>query len=152
MMKTRSGHATLLRVSLVLTVALATITHLYEYRVGVQALVVGAVLLVLLTSLDLAYRHTGRRGLLIPYGLLAAFVILGFGVANGLWNHVVKLSLFHLHNGQLPSLLGGLFPPATSAALEAVGALTFVTALLAAHHLIGLVRGAGEDANHEQFA
>ncbi len=126
----RVGTLSVLTVSL--TVALAAITHAYEF--GPPAFLVGGIAIALLTTLGLGYQRTGNRFLIALYALLNLWVIGGFGMVGGLWNHTVKVALCAAHGGTLPSSLeaGFMSPELGSAAYETVGILTFVASLVAA--------------------
>lgn len=114
------------------TVILASITHFYEF--GHRVLVAGGILIALLCALNILYRRTRNKVFLVLYGLLNAWVIIGFGLFNGLWNHAVKLFLVFLHNGYMPPFLAKLFltPQTGSLVFEGVGILTFVMSISAA--------------------
>jgi len=119
--------------SVALTVSFATITHAYEF--GTVAFAVGAGVIAVLLLLVAHYRRTGRRAVLIPYGLMALWVIVGLGFVGGLWNHAVKAVVIGAHGGTLPDGMEQAFmaPELGSVAYESVGVLTFAAAVLATY-------------------
>lgn len=114
------------------TVILAAITHAYEF--GTLAFVVGAIVIAALAALSGRIRRTGSRLALVAYGLLNLWIIGGFGIVGGLWNHTVKVVASAANGGALPASLQRLFmsPDLGSATYEAVGILTFITCVFAA--------------------
>ncbi|HEY6871508.1 MAG TPA: hypothetical protein VI298_02145 [Geobacteraceae bacterium] len=115
-------------------VFLASITHAYEF--GHRAFIAGFILIALLYSLNILYKRTRNKVSLVFYGLLNAWVIIGFGLFNGFWNHAVKQFLVFLHNGYLPPFLAKFFltPHIGSFFFEGVGMLTFVMSIFAAYY------------------
>ena len=115
------------------TVALAAITHAYEF--GTPAFVVGAIVIAILFALSSHYRRTGNRPVLVVYGLLNLWVIIGFGLVGGLWNHAVKVAVSAVNGGALPLALERFFmsPDLGSATYEAIGILTFGASMFAAY-------------------
>lgn len=116
------------------TVILASITHAFES--GCRAFVAGFIVIALLWGMNILYRRTDKKVFLVLYGLLNAWVIVGFGLANGFWNHGMKLFLYYLHNGSLPPFLAKLFmtPQIGNFFIEGLGVLTFVTSMLASYY------------------
>ncbi|MBI4972215.1 MAG: hypothetical protein HZC16_00160 [Candidatus Omnitrophica bacterium] len=120
--------------SITLAVLLASVTHAYEF--GYRAFMAGFILIALLSILNILYRSTRSKAFLVLYGLLNAWVVIGFGLFNGFWNHAFKVFLNYLHNGFLPSFLAKLFmtPQTGSFFFEGVGILTFVISIFAAYY------------------
>lgn len=120
--------------SIVTTVILASITHDYEF--GYRAFIAGFILIVLLCAFNILYRRTRNKVFLVFYGLLNAWVIVGFGLFNGFWNHTFKVFLNYLHNGFLPPFLAKLFMTLQigSPFYEGVGVLTFIMSIFAAYY------------------
>jgi hypothetical protein len=116
------------------TVILASIAHAYEF--GYRAFIAGFVVIALLCGMNFLYRRTRNKVFLIFYGLLNAWVIIGFGLFNGFWNHVFKMFLYYLHNETLPPFLAKLFmtPQIEGPFIEGIGMLTFVMSLFAAYY------------------
>lgn len=116
------------------TIVLASITHAYQF--GYRAFIAGLIVIALLCGINLLYRRTRNKAFLVLYGLLNAWVIIGFGLLNGFWNHAFKVFLNYLHNGYLPPFLAKLFmtPQIGSAFFEGAGILTFVMSMFAAYY------------------
>lgn len=116
-----------------MTITLASITHAYEF--GTPAFVVGAIVVAILFALTSHYRRTGNRLVLVLYGLLNLWVIGGFGLVGGLWNHAVKVAVSAVNGGALPLSLERFFmsPDLGSTTYEAIGILTFGASMFAAH-------------------
>ncbi len=116
------------------TVILASISHVYEY--GYRALIAGLIGIALLCGMNILCLRTRKKVFLVFYGLLSAWVIVGFGLFNGFWNHSFKVFLYYLHNGSLPPFLAKLFmsPQIGSIFFESVGILTFVLSVFAAYY------------------
>lgn len=127
--------ATLSLYSIALTVALASITHSFQF--GFRAFVAGGIIATILIILNRLYQRNKNTMLFIFYALLNAWVIIGFGIINGFWNHTFKVFLNYLHNGYLPPFLAGLFsdPKVGSFLLESTGIATFVTSMVAAYYI-----------------
>lgn len=126
--------------SIALTVILASIT--YAYKFGYRSFIAGFILIALLCAFNILYRRTRNKVFLVFYGLLNAWVIVGFGLFNGFWNHAFKVFLNYLHNGFLPPFLAKLFmtPQIGSLFYEGVGVLTFIMSILAAYYGYKLVK------------
>ncbi len=116
------------------TVILTSITHAYEF--GYRAFIAGFVVIALLCGMNFLYRRTRNKAFLVFYGLLNAWVIIGFGLFNGFWNHAFKVFLNYLHNGYLPPFLAKVFmtPQIGSFFFEGAGMLTFVMSMLATYY------------------
>jgi hypothetical protein len=116
------------------TIILASITH--ASRFGYRAFIAGFIVIALLSVFNILYRRTMNKVFLVFYGLVNAWVIIGFGLINGFWNHAVKVFLFYLHNGYLPPFLAKLFmtPQMEGPFIEGIGMLTFVMSLFAAYY------------------
>jgi hypothetical protein len=119
--------------SISITVILASITHAYEF--GIVAFAVAAVVIAVLLALSSHYRRTGNRPVLALYGLLNVWVIGGFGLVGGLWNHAVKAAVSVANGGALPQSLERFFmsPDLGSATYEIIGILTFGASIFAAY-------------------
>jgi len=126
-------------ISIALTVILTSITHAYE--LGSRALIAGGILIIIMGVLNIFYQCNTNKMLFVLYALLNAWVIVGFGVINGFWNHVFKIFLTYLHNGHLPPLLAGLFSDSKIGSIffESVGILTFVASMFAAYYIFQMV-------------
>lgn len=122
------------------TVILTSITHAYGF--GYRAFVAGFIVIAFLCAFNILYRRTGNKVFLVFYGFLNAWVIIGFGLFDGFWNHAIKVFLQYLHNGYLPPFLAKLFltPQIRSSFFEGVGVLTFVMSMFAAYHGYKLIK------------
>lgn len=120
--------------SIILTVIFASITHFYEF--GYRAFIVGLVFMFILYVLNTQYQRAKNNVLLVAYLLINVFLIIGFGLVNGFWNHTFKVFISFLHGGELPPFLAQLFlsPQTGSAFYESVGALTFFASMFAAYY------------------
>lgn len=121
--------------SISVTVILASITHAYEF--GTAALVVGAIVIAILSVLS-RHLRTGNRPAFLLYGLyalLSLWVVVGFGLVGGLWNHAVKVAVSAVNGGVLPPSLERFFmsPDLGSVAYETIGILTFGASMFAAY-------------------
>jgi hypothetical protein len=143
--------------SVSITVMLAAITHAYEF--GSAAFVVAAVVIAILFVLSSHYRRAGNRLVLVVYGLLNLWVIGGFGLVGGLWNHAVKVAVSLANGGALPVSLERCFmsPDLGSATYEALGILTFGASMVAANFGYRFARtvrwtGRAESSGQERFS
>ena len=126
--------------SITATVTLAAITHAYDF--GVAAWVAGAIVIVLLFSLSNRYRRTGSRLAAVFYSLLSLWVIAGFGLVGGVWNHAVKIVLTAVNGGTVPAGLEPLFmdPELGSVSYEAFWVLLGIASVAAAFYGYRFVR------------
>ena len=122
------------------TIVLASVTHAYEF--GYRAFAAGFAIIVLLYGISKLYQRTGHKVLLVFYGLLNAWVVIGFGLVNGFWNHAFKVFLHYLHNGSLPPFLAKLFmtPQIGSFVYEGTGVLTFAMSVAASYYGYKLIK------------
>ncbi len=116
------------------TVVLASITH--APASGHHVYVAGLLVIAVLCGLNYLYLRTRNKAVLVLYGLINAWVIIGFGLVNGFWNHAFKVFLYYLHNGAMPPLLAKLFmtPQIGSPVSEGAGILMFVMSMFAAYY------------------
>ena len=122
------------------TIVLASLTHAYEF--GYRAFIAGLIVIGLLCGMSILYRRTKKKVFLVFYGLLIVWIIIGFGLINGFWNHGMKVFLYYLHNGSLPPFLAKLFvtPQIGSPFFEGAGVLTFVMSVFAAYYGYSFVK------------
>src|SRR5262245_3891478 len=122
------------RQSLLSVEALALLTSIHHVdELGASFLVPGALLL----SLPLifmwwflrAYSNVARWS----YVIFVIFLILGFGLYDGLWNHTIKMMVFFARGADTASMAGLPFPPVGSVFHEVTGVLTLVAAVVAAY-------------------
>jgi len=124
-----------------LTAAFAAVTHAYIF--GPPALAVGVGGVAVLVALGLRHRRTGRPVWLWMYLLLNLWLVLGFGLVGGFWNHVVKVVVLLHHPQGMPPELGGLFIDHVmgTAGNEVAGSLTFLSSIAAAYYARRLLLG-----------
>lgn len=134
--------------------AVTTIHHVYGallygtperyHAVGIGAVAFLVMALALRTHRAWPGEAQGRIGFRVFWGTTAAVPVLLFGVAEGLYNHVLKVLLF-LADLPEPSFRR-LYPEPTfeipnDFVFEATGVLHVVPALLAGFHLVRLLQG-----------
>lgn len=111
-------------VSVVLA-AIATTAH-HLYTLGPRAWILGLALTLLPAGLWVWYRRTGSRVAGVGYLVMAAWIVLGFGLKNGLWDNALRLFLGTL----LGTLSTSFAPPVVGTfGYEASAILTFYGAL-----------------------
>ena len=140
---TQSGILSL--ATILLTLAFALIVHFAEF--GTPVIYVFIAIMAIFSALWMAIRKTDNGIAVAAYGLLSLLPIIGFGIVNGFWNHLVKLLLFSLHGNQLPPPMAGLFlsPNFGSPLVETAGVLMFLSATVAAVASVRFVRGELKD-------
>ena len=121
--------------SIIATVIFASITHTFEF--GFNALVVGAVMIAILSGLIIGYQRNKNKVLFWFYAVLNAWIIIGFGLINGFWNHTFKIGLTFLHNNSLPPAMASMFadPKIGSLLFEGAGIMTFIASLVATYYI-----------------
>ena len=139
-------YATLSLVSTVLTGIFTSIHHSYEIAYKAIVLALFVVVLPVLTMQWL--KRTGSRVALWVYGLLTAWLVLAFGMIDGLWNHTINGLGSYVNNavlsihGSMPS--GGEEVVANALAgnliYQAAGVLTFIASTFAAYYGIKFLR------------
>jgi len=119
--------------SIAATVILAAFTHAYDF--GPAAFLAGTVVLVTLFLVNARYRRTQSRFAALLYSLLSLWVIAGFGLLGGVWNHAVKLVVVAGSGGTLPSALEPLFmsPDLGGATYEALWIVLGVASVFAGY-------------------
>jgi ABC-type branched-subunit amino acid transport system substrate-binding protein len=78
-------------VSVMLTAVVITVNH--WYTLGVGAFGLGVVLLALPAAFWLWFQRTHSRSALVGYLLMNAWIVIGFGLAKGFWDGVLRLFL-----------------------------------------------------------
>jgi branched-chain amino acid transport system substrate-binding protein len=118
---TGRGYGALSLVSVMLTAVAITINHIYT--LGTGAFVLGFILLVVPAALSWWFRRTQSRLAFVGYLLMNAWIVVGFGLAKGFWDGVLRLFL-----GTFLASRSSAFPkPAIgSAGFELSGLLMFV--------------------------
>ncbi len=82
------NYATLALTSTIVTAACTSLHHYIE--LGFSAMILLILFVAIPVFLIQRFRNTGSRWALRTYGILNAWLIVGFGVVDGLWNHIVK--------------------------------------------------------------
>ncbi|PYR51708.1 MAG: hypothetical protein DMF95_07965, partial [Acidobacteria bacterium] len=77
-------------VAVALTAVAITFNHVFT--LGSGAFVLGATLLAVPPALWIWFRRTGNRRALAAYGVMNAWIVVGFGVITGLWD--ITLPIF----------------------------------------------------------
>ncbi len=123
-----------------LAAAFAAFTHSYVF--GPSAFVAGAIIIALIIALGIGYQRNRRRLLLLPYALINIWIIVGFGIVGGFWDHAVKAVVCILHGGAVPQSLESLFasPSLGSPVFETAWILTFLASVAAAAFGYRLIR------------
>ena len=121
-------------ISVVLTAVAITVNH--TYTLGTGALVLGAALVVVPTILLMWFRKTESKAALIGYLLINAWIVVGFGLMNGLWDTTFRLFL-----GTLLSSLSTAFPKPVigTFAFEISGILTFIGSWFVVYYAVRLL-------------
>ncbi|MHB8127992.1 MAG: hypothetical protein ACYDEX_03245 [Mobilitalea sp.] len=135
--------------SITLTMVFSTIVHAMKY--GAPAIVMGAVFLLVVYAIVFLYMKTSSKLMVIFYGLINTVIILGHGIYNGFWNHFMKVSLYYLHNQQLPQVFANLFtePTLGSGLYETFGILAFFASIVAAYYTYKTVQHYTRSLNDE---
>ncbi len=128
-------YARLSIVSVVLTAVFITVNHVFT--LGPAAYALGAVLVVLPVVLMWWFTATKSRVALAGYLLLNLWIIVGFGLINGLWDGTLRLFL-----GTLLSSLSTSYPRPLigSYAFEASGLLSFIGSLFVLYYAARLIQ------------
>jgi len=140
------GYGGLSLVSVMLTAVAITINHLYT--LGTGAFVLGFLLLVVPAALWWWFRRTQSRLAFVGYLLMNAWIVVGFGLAKGFWDGVLRLFL-----GTFLASRSSAFPkPAIgSAGFELSGLLMFVGSVFVlyfAYKFIQTMRASDTSAAH----
>ncbi|HTH64946.1 MAG TPA: ABC transporter substrate-binding protein [Gemmatimonadales bacterium] len=121
--------------SVMLSAVIIGINHLYS--IGPRAIGLGAMLLLVPAALLWWFRRTQSRVAFAGYLLMNAWIVIGFGLWEGLWRITLPLFL-----GTLLASLSTTFPSPTLGAygFEATGILMFIGSLFVAYHAFTLVQ------------
>ena len=76
-------------ISVLVTASLITVNHLYS--LGPAAFGLGAVLVVLSVALLWWFKATGSGVPFAGYLLVSLWIVVGFGLQNGLWEIILNL-------------------------------------------------------------
>ncbi len=131
-----------LSLAAVLITSLMTTIHHY-YRMGFFTLVLGAVTIGLPIATILWFRTTRNAVALVAYGLVSGWVIVGFGLIDGLWKSTLKLFLGNF----LLADYGQYFSwePVGNFPFEATGILASISSLYALGYTLAFIRSAHAD-------
>src|SRR3989442_6598176 len=78
-------------ISVMLTAAAIAVNH--TYTLGAMALVLGALLLIAPASLLIWFTRSGSRAAYAGYLLIAAWIVVGFGLLKGFWGITLRVFL-----------------------------------------------------------
>ncbi len=134
-------YARLSLLSVMMTAVFITVNHLYS--LGPKALVLGTVLLVVPAALLWWFRNTKGTVAFGGYLLMNLWIVVGFGLLNGLWE-----STFRVYLGTLLAALSTSFPRPTlgPASFELSGILTFIGSLFVLYYAYKLIQARREAA------
>jgi ABC-type branched-subunit amino acid transport system substrate-binding protein len=121
-------------VSVVLTAIAITVNH--AYTLGVGAFLLGATLVVVPAVLLMWFRRTGSKAAFIGYLLMNLWLVVGFGLVEGLWDSTLRVFL-----GTLLASLSTSFPKPVigSFGFEMSGIVTFIGSLFVLYYALKLV-------------
>jgi len=128
-------YARLSLLSVMVTAVFITVNHLYS--LGPKALVLGSVLLLVPAAMCWWYRKTTSNVAFAGYLLMNLWVVVGFGLLNGLWG-----STFRVYLGTLLASLSTSFPRPTlgTVPFELSGILTFIGSLFVLYFAYKLIQ------------
>jgi ABC-type branched-subunit amino acid transport system substrate-binding protein len=132
----RAGWRSLVAVAL--TAAAVTFNHVFT--LGSGAFVLGAALLAVPPALWIWFRRTGNRWALAAYGVMNAWIVVGFGVIKGLWD--ITLPIFA---GTFLSSVSTAYPTPVFGAFwfEISGVAMFLGSLFVLYYDLQLIRSRG---------
>src|SRR5437762_11150519 len=131
-----------LSLAAVLATSLMTTIHHY-YRMGFFTLFLGLATIGLPLALLLSFRRTKSPLALLGYGLVSTWIIVGFGLIDGMWKSTFKIFLgnFLLANyGQYFS-----WAPIGSFPFEATGILASISSIFAAYYTFKFILAASSE-------
>jgi len=141
-----SSYAKLSVISITVTAIITSVHHVYREGPG---FIVPAVLIVLLPYILMRwFGGSGGNIALGVYGLLNALIIVGLGIVDGFFDHVVNavITLYAASNGEAVDRLDRAFRVLTQTPLagdplyEITGILTFLASMFAAYYLYRFMR------------
>ena len=121
----------------VLATAFLTTFHHY-YRLGLSTLGLGMAVLGLPLASLLWFRRTRSPAALWAYALSSGWVIVGFGIIDGMWKSTLKLFLGNFLLARWSHYFS--WAPVGSFPFEASGILASITSLFAAYWLLRFLR------------
>jgi ABC-type branched-subunit amino acid transport system substrate-binding protein len=121
-------------VAVALTAVIITINHIFT--LGGGALLLGAILLGVPPALWIWFRRTGNRWALGSYGVMNAWIVVGFGFLKGLWD--IALPIF---GGTLLSSVSTAYPKPVFGAFgyEISGVAMFLGSLFVLYYGLQLI-------------
>ncbi|HYY52165.1 MAG TPA: ABC transporter substrate-binding protein [Myxococcales bacterium] len=128
-----------LSLATVLATSLLTTVHHY-YRMGFFALLLGAAVVGIPLVTLLWFRRTRHPLALLGYALSSGWVIIGFGIIDGLWKSTLKIFLGNFLLADYAQYFS--WAPIGSFPFEATGILASVTSLFAAYYTVRFLRAA----------
>lgn len=131
-------YARLSLTSILITSVLTTIHH--YYRLGLGTLGLGAMVIGLPIAMFLWFRNRKTRIALIGYALVSGWIIVGFGLVDGLWDSALKLFLGNFLLVQYGQYFS--WDPVGNFPFEATGVLAAISSLFAAYYLYRFLQSA----------
>lgn len=126
----------------VLAISLLTTVHHY-YRFGLGTLILGLVTISVPTFMLFWFRHKKSSVALTGYGLSSGWIIIGFGLVDGMWDSTIKLffgNFLFVKYGQYFS-----WNPVGNFPFEATGVLASIASLFAMYYLYQFFKSALAD-------
>ena len=131
-------YARLSLASVVTTSIITTVHHIY--KLGPGAFGLGAVIIALPIVLLLWFEKTRSSAALVGYGLVNVWIIIGFGLVDGLWDHTLKLYLGNFLLSNYSHYFS--WSPVGSFPFEAAGILASIGSMFAAYFGYKFLRAA----------
>ncbi len=131
--------------SVMVTAVVITINHVFT--LGPKALFMGALLLVVPAALLLWFRNTRSTVAFVGYLLMSLWIVVGFGLLNGLWE-----STFGVYLGTLLAALSTSYPRPTLGPVqfELSGIVTFIGSAFVLYYAYKLIQARREAARGAQ--
>ena len=126
----------------ILTVSVLTTIHHY-YRFGFFTLVLGIITIGLPIAMLFGFKKTKSLILLVGYGLASGWIIIGFGLIDGMWDSTLKLFLGNFLLAQYGQYFS--WNPVGNFPFEATGVLASFASLFAAYYLYRFFQSALAD-------
>jgi len=130
--KELNKYAKLSLISVTLAGIFTSIHHYYE--IGPNVLILISLIVILPIVLIKWFKYTRSKVALLTYGLISAWIVIGFGLVDGLFKHTLKVLgsymsvlLRNLHGGNLPL-------PQINLLFEGTAILTFIASMFAAYY------------------
>jgi len=138
-------YSSLSLVSIITTAIFTSIHHSFE--IGFAALILVLIFIVFPALLMHQFRNTGKKVFLWIYGLLTAWLVVGLGIVDGLFNHTLKFlhsqiqALIALHGG-VSKVFENTVENAYEGTLifEGTAILAFIASMFAAYYGYKFIR------------